>query len=31
MSPIDYDEDFLHIIREGTNHPPSLEDDAPGG
>jgi hypothetical protein len=29
MKPSDDDEEFLHnIIREGTNHPPSLEDDA---
>jgi hypothetical protein len=30
MSPIDDDEEFLHnVIHEGTDHPPSLEDDAP--
>jgi hypothetical protein len=30
MSPSDDDDKFLHnIIREGTNHPSSLEDDAP--
>jgi hypothetical protein len=30
MSPSDDDNEFLHyIIREGNNHPPSLEDDAP--
>jgi hypothetical protein len=32
MSPSDDDDEFLHnIIREGTNQPPSLEDDAPKG
>jgi hypothetical protein len=30
MKPSDDDEEFLHnIIRQSTNHPPSLEDDAP--
>jgi hypothetical protein len=30
MSPSDDEEEFLHnIIREGTNHLLSLEDDAP--
>jgi hypothetical protein len=30
MRPSDDDDEFLHnIIREGTQHPPSLEDDAP--
>jgi hypothetical protein len=30
MSSIDDDREFFNnVIREGTNHPPSLEDDAP--
>jgi hypothetical protein len=30
MSPSNDNQEFLHnIIPEGTNHPPSLEDDAP--
>jgi hypothetical protein len=30
MSPIDDNEEFLHnVIHEGTNHPPSLKNDAP--
>jgi hypothetical protein len=30
MSPSDVDDEFLNnIIREDTDHPPSLEDDAP--
>jgi hypothetical protein len=30
ISPSEDDDEFFHnIIHEGTNHPPSLEDDSP--